>query len=281
MTDSLRLYEKRNNGSGYFDVGSLDALPPISMTGNSSIVGEGGWNGFRMTAAYSANFSTGPGARLFVHQGNYTSHWIQELVWMQNNDSWAYGNRFNEPTPESHLAAVIEPQSQTLRLFYSMPDNSIQEKWLNMTSSSPEYQNGIGVPGALLHPAADFAVVSTSNCTLLYYSSTTSPGATLFINELALPILPNLWLAPQNHVIVTEPSLQATDTNGKNTSVFVPLGAVGSPAGDAVSVFFTSDAADPRGGYGTLLSVYRKIGDQWGTDSTSQHMAVIPLGYVD
>ena len=281
MTSDLKLYEKRDNGSGYFYPGTLGAMPPLQLSGNFSLLGEGGWNGYRITAVYSANFSSGAGARLFVPQSNDTSSWVQELVWTQSNDSWAYGTRIKGPTTESHLSAIIEPQSQTLRLFYSMPDHSIQELWCNITSPDPVYQPGVKIPSLLLHPSADFSAISTAESTFIYYSSTLSPNANVTINELAVPLLPDTTVETDSPVIVTEPSLQATDTNGKNASVFVPLSAIYSPMNDAISVFFTSDAADPRGGYGALSSVYRLTDEPWGKDSVSQHMASIPLGYAD
>lgn len=253
-----------------------------AVSGNASAAGDDGWNGFKLTAVYSASFSTGPGARLYFHQANSTSNWVQELVWLHNNDSWARGSQIFGLDPNAHLSAVVEAPSQTLRLFYSTPDNAIKEFWSNITSPTPAWQAGVNIPNILLNPSAHLSAVSVANATFLYYSSSlSSTSNNVTIREQALSLLPATSLPAQTPTIVAQPALQATDTGGKNASYFVPLGAVGSDEDGSITVFYTEGAVDPRSGYSGLTSVYRMADGQWSGGGSSQNRAAVPLGYDD
>ena len=264
--------EKRVNGSGYWDWYPQIYNLKIQVSGNSSTDGVGGWNGYRMTSAYSANFSSGPGTRLFVHQGNGAAAWVQEFIWTQSNDSWAYGGTITNGViaPGAHMVAVVEPRSQCLRLFYSTIENGVAELWINITDpAAQQWQFGVSLPGILTGPSADFSVVTMPNETLLYYSdytdnSSSTPSA-VAIHEISLPPLPSVPKSPSAlppPAPVANPSLQAFDNDGA-ASLFVPIGAVASPDETSVTVFYPEQPVDPRSGYGALKSITRGISDGW------------------
>ena len=89
------------------------------------------WNSYRIAAAYSTKFkATGPGACVFCHaQHSNGSTYVQELIWTQNNDSWAQGATITGVSPNSRLAATIGESLGILRLFYSAGDNTLQESY--------------------------------------------------------------------------------------------------------------------------------------------------------
>ena len=157
-SSNTHIREKRESDTGYWASGPLTKLN-IPVSANSSSPGEGDTTGLKLTAVFSENFSTGPGARLFFHQSNDTEAWVQEMIWTQDNDSWAYGTQIAGPGPESHLSAVVESTSQSLRLVYSTTDNAVKEVWYNITSPRPSWQVGVELPGLLLHQYADFAAM--------------------------------------------------------------------------------------------------------------------------
>ena len=216
---------------------------------------------------YSESFATGPGARIYFHQYNSTTAWVQELIWTQANDTWSYGSQIPGPAADSHLCAVLESQSQALRLFYSDEQNAVREIWWNITSPTPEYQEGITLPGLLLHPSADFSVLNLQGSNYLYYSTTLAPDSNVTIRELPIPLLPDTNVTNMTSTNVAQPALQAQDTGGKNASAFVPLAAVASSAQDSITVFWTEDLKDPRSGYGSLMSAYRATSGSWETQN--------------
>ena len=252
----------------------------LIVNGNFSIEGDGGFNGYRIAAVYSQHFAAGPGARIYFHQADGDSSWVQELVWTQKTDTWTQGSRLFGPTTDSHLCAMIEPQSQAVRLFYSTPDNAVKEIWWNITDQIPQYQQGVVLPGLLLHPSADFSVINLPDTNFLYYSTYLNPDSNVTIRELPIPFLPNTSIRNLTSVNVAEPALQANDTGNRNASVFIPLAAVASPENDMISVFYTEDALDPRCGYGSLKSIYRPINGTWGDVSygQAQNQQEISLG---
>ena len=229
---------------------------------------------------YSQNFSSGPGARLFLHQSNDSVDWVEELIWTQENENWSYGAQINGPTTVSHLSAVIGSDNQTLSLFYSTPQNAVQELRSDITVPNATYHPGVTIPNLLLNPQAAFSALSAGNDTYLYYSTTLSPGSNVTIREAVAPLLVNTTVSGLNSTVVAEPALQASDTGGKNASIFVPVSAVVSPGNDAITVFYPESVEDPRSGYGGIKSVWRKIKDGWGNPSygQAQNMASVDLG---
>lgn len=99
-----------------------------------------------MTVVYSTKFYDGPGARLFFHflADNGTT-WVQEMVWNQNSDVWLAGATLKDPWPSSQLAAAIDEAGETLRLFYSAGNLTLQESYLNISDASATYKTGMFV----------------------------------------------------------------------------------------------------------------------------------------
>ena len=275
------LWEKRLYvGTSVWELGTLtNSHWPVP--GNSSFAGEGGWNGFRMAAAYSANFSSGPGARLFYHGGNASATWIQELVWNHRNDSWRPGASIFGADPTSHLTATIEPSSLVLRLFYSSGGGTVEEQWLNVTAPDATYQRGLSVPSLLAKTSSDLAAVATRDATLLYYASAPSAGANVSIRELALTPQP-ASTASTSSSLVAMPDLLADDTDRTLPSAFAPLSAVVSTldGGERITVLWADGVADPKSGYGALRSTSRAANATWGDVryAHAEGMVQIPLG---
>ena len=116
----------------------------VTPSVNSSDVPQNDWDTYRMAAAYSKNFVGGPQGRLFYHsQASNGTIFVQEMIWTQNNDSWRYGQALWDPSPISHLAVTIDEDTQTLRLFYSAGNQTLQESWLNITDPSNTYHQGV------------------------------------------------------------------------------------------------------------------------------------------
>ena len=101
------------------------------------------FDSYRMAATYSTNFYDGPQSRLFLHQlaSNGTS-WVQEMIWAQGDDSWAQGHQFIDAWPNSHLAVTVDESSQTLRLFFSVGNLTLQEYFLNISEPDSTYEPG-------------------------------------------------------------------------------------------------------------------------------------------
>jgi len=102
-----------------------------------------GWGSYRMAAVFSQSFSNGPGARFFYHTQSATgAPLVQEMLWDMGKDTWSQGHQFSDPWPKSDLAATIDSTTQTLRLFYSSENLTLQESWLNMTDPAAVYKSG-------------------------------------------------------------------------------------------------------------------------------------------
>lgn len=101
------------------------------------------WDGFRMAAVYSKQFSTGPGTRLFCHQtANNGTNWVQEYIWTQANDNWRTGQAIYNVFPNSHIAATLDDQNKLLRLYFSSGNLTLREMWLNISDSNALYNPG-------------------------------------------------------------------------------------------------------------------------------------------
>ena len=120
---------------------------------------ENNWDSYQMAAAYSKGFHSGPGTRFFYHtqELNGTSY-VQELIWYQGNDSWAYGSKLFTPWPNSHLAVTIDNSTNILRLFFSSGHNTLQEMWMSLTDPNSEYRDGKKVYKQCICPRTNEAI---------------------------------------------------------------------------------------------------------------------------
>ena len=101
------------------------------------------FDSYRMAATYSTNFHDGSQGRLFLHQlATNGTWWVQEMIWSQANDSWSQGHQFTDAWPNSHLAVTVDDSSQTLRLFFSIGNLTLQEYFLNISEPSATYKPG-------------------------------------------------------------------------------------------------------------------------------------------
>ena len=136
------------NSEAYWEPGTLNPLN-IPVVGNVSLPSatqdpENDWDGYRMAAVYSQNFHTGPGLRLYYRAQNLTgASFVQELIWTQTTDSWANGAKLHNPYSNSHMAATIDESTQTVRLFFSSGNNTLQEAWMSLSDPTGTYQNGM------------------------------------------------------------------------------------------------------------------------------------------
>ena len=115
------------------------SLPP----GDNNDV-ENSWDSYRMAAVYSTNFYTGPGIRLFYHSQQLNgSSFVQEMIWIQTNDTWSAGAKLSNVWPNSHMVATMDNSTNILRLFFSSGGNTLQEMWLPITDPNAEYTAGM------------------------------------------------------------------------------------------------------------------------------------------
>ena len=145
------LQEKRkplNDKNTFWEPGSLNdqVITPvgnISLPNNEDKDPINSFDSYRMAAAYSENYSTGPGTRLFYHttSANGTA-WVQEWIWTRATDNWTKGQNILNVYPNSHLAATVDEQNMLLRLYFSSGNLTIQEVWLNISNPDAIYNNG-------------------------------------------------------------------------------------------------------------------------------------------
>ncbi len=145
------LQEKRQRfveTSAWWMPGSLNSLN-LPATGNISTEPgdrdpKNDWDGYRMAAVYSKNFSTGPGIRLFYHAPQLNgSSFVQEMIWVQGNDSWTQGSQILGAHPGSHLTTIVDESIGILRLFFSAANGTLQEMWTKLSDpSNSDYRKG-------------------------------------------------------------------------------------------------------------------------------------------
>ena len=146
------LQEKRdypNTTTGEWLPGTLNnqniqAIGDIALPGaNSQQNPTNSWDSFAIAAAYSPNFHSGPGSRLFYHtQAANGTAYVQEMLWNQTGDSWSDGATLLDPWPNSQLAVTIDESTKLLRLFYSAGNLTLQESWLNISDPAGRYHQG-------------------------------------------------------------------------------------------------------------------------------------------
>ena len=123
-----------------------------------------------LAAVYSADFASGPGARVFFHgqgpvdENDDETAYVQELVWDRREDSWSLGARLTDPVPDSHLAAAVD--GQVLRLLYCSGNGTLQESRMNMADAEKGYVSGMhsAVPQEGINPRGPRRLVDTSLC---------------------------------------------------------------------------------------------------------------------
>ena len=104
------------------------------------------WDGYRMAAVYSEEFLGGPQTRLYYHAitgGANSVPIVQEMIWSQNNDSWTTGHQFVDAWPNSDLAITTDIATNTIRLYYSSGNLTLQEEWFDLNHQSAGWQTGM------------------------------------------------------------------------------------------------------------------------------------------
>ncbi|KAL8659346.1 MAG: hypothetical protein Q9202_007170 [Teloschistes flavicans] len=185
------------------------------------------WDGFRMAAVYSKQFSTGPGTRLFCHQtANNGTNWVQEYIWTQANDNWRTGQAIYNVFPNSHIAATLDDQNKLLRLYFSSGNLTLREMWLNISDSNALYNPGFSIPNFLPQNDVELAATSINGTVYLYHPSNVGK---LGIKELIVSGVPGPIMAnsPQESYNISEPLVaQPRVASTEGTSPYQPL-AVG------------------------------------------------------
>ncbi|KAL9123167.1 MAG: hypothetical protein Q9187_000283 [Circinaria calcarea] len=284
------IQEKRNYASlttwepGTINTISLRAV--ITPLGDSISEDSQGniWDSLRMAAAYSADFYGGPQARLFYHsQADDGTRFLQEMICTHRNDSWRYGATLTSPSVNSHLAVTVDSATQTLRLFYSAGNLTLQESWLNISQAGATWQTGISIPNMLARDDANLAAVSVGGSTLVYYYAPPVDGV-ISIRELNLTGTPGTPAYKKNGEgfnvkslpVVAQPQLV---TDGV-PSLYQPLGAAVSTLTTSepqVYVFWAEQNMSPNSGYGTLKTVSRYVDVGWVSSSVGAGSGQVTL----
>lgn len=214
-----------------------------------------------MTAVYSPYFSTGPGCRLFYHARSNSDPVVQEMIWTQENDTWQSGAVLADPWPTSQLAAVIDPNTHLLRLFYSAGNLTLQESYVDITKPGAAYTTGLRIGNFFAADDSSFAAVALNDTTLLYHYNVTSKS----IAEFNVP--PPLSTTP-----TTLPDLQITvvsprENNSTGTALYHPIGAAITDTyglRTSVYVMWADTKDDQETGYERLMLTNREEGgEKW------------------
>ena len=132
---------------GTLDTLALPAYGNLSISaGNPEQDPPNSWDSYRMAAIYSTQFIGGPQVRLYYHTlttGTNSVPIVQEMIWSQSNDSWANGCQFPNPWPNSNLATTIDVVTNTIRLYYSSGNLTLQESWFDLNNQSAGWQAGM------------------------------------------------------------------------------------------------------------------------------------------
>ena len=153
---------------GTLDRSSLPAYGNLSISeGNPEQDPSNAWDGYRMAAVYSKDFVGGPQARLYYHtttSGNPPVPIVQEMIWLQNNDSWSTGHQFFDAWPNSNLAITTDIATSTIRLYYSSGNLTLQEAWFDLNHQSAGWGTGIfSTFISIYRPSANTKVNRPSN----------------------------------------------------------------------------------------------------------------------
>ena len=262
------IQEKRKRNSdpvwGLYGIGALNlaAVGNISPSSESTDTkSPNKWDSYRMTAVYSTDFNTGPGCRLFYHTQSSSGPIVQEMIWTQNNDTWYPGAVIVDPWPTSQLAAVIDPNTHILRLFYSAGNLTLQESYIDITKPSTNYTTGLSIGNFFAADDSSFAAIILNNTTLLYHYNVTSGS----ITEFSVP-------SPSSTTVATLSGRQNTvvsphETNPSGIALYHPIAAAitdtyGLPT--SVYVIWADTKDDQETGYERLMATDREeISEKW------------------
>ena len=292
MNGNLQEKRKIFSDNNYWNQFNLGSTMKKSLVGNISVPKntdkdpENDWDSFRIAAAYSDAFPGGPQVRLFYHQpqinGNGT--WIQELIWFQNNDTWAEGAQFPDAWPRAHMVATIDDTTQILRLFFSIGGKTLQEYYAFVNDPDLTYKQGLRLKSFLSANNADLAVVSNNGTTYLYHQGASSANS---IREVTITGIPGSTDRQETYNLTESVAVQAS-SDSKRPNTYVPFTAALSATVKGLKsqiYLFWSDrvAGDPKltggveGGYSQLSQISRNItSPTFPTDKNS--INTIPLG---
>lgn len=248
--------------------GRFTAGESATKDGNATVV--------PLAAVYSADFASGPGARVFFHgqgpvdENDDETAYVQELVWDRRADSWSLGARLTDPVPGSHLAATVD--GQVLRLFYCSGNGTIQESRLNMTDTAQGYVPGITKEKALASDDGAITAVAVAGSTLVYFNKGRSG-----LRELNITGAPDASGAPS---VELNPSAIATaDADQAMLSVGVAIST--STEGDQRLNVFYSDrvGVEAEGATASIIRhTTRSVSDQrWPTVDTTDEEFRVPI----
>ncbi|KAL8710458.1 MAG: hypothetical protein Q9220_004890 [cf. Caloplaca sp. 1 TL-2023] len=274
------IQEKRvaYNTKDYWEPGTLNPNNIVAM-GNLSLPDAkpdqnppNEFDGYRMAAVYSENYSTGAGTRLFYHASSMNgTKWVQEWIWTRSTDNWRTGQAIQNVYPNSHLAATVDEENELLRLFFSSGNLTLQEVWLNISDPNGLYNNGridppictpfsppssrkltkrqpktgLPIPKFLPQNDADISATSKNGTTYLYHPSNIGE---LGVRELIVSGVPINPLSANNvnqesfnlsEALVTKPDLASMG----GTSPYSPVAAC-------------IGAGDDNGGSGQQIHVF-------------------------
>ena len=273
------------------------------MSGNASLTTRGDdpqntWDGYRMTVTYSTNFKSGPQARLFYHaQQMDGSNYVQEMIWTQNNDSWAQGATIKNAYPNSRLSATTDDKIGIIRLFFSSGNHTLQESVMRLQDPSGTYRSGESAPKGtgrkqkinkrkfsgifltnfLSHNSVELASISINGTTYLYHQESDDG-----IHELTITGDPGSS-SNQESFNISQPLVASPNLpTGSNSSLYQPLTVartVVPGTKDQLLVFWAEKPTGQAGrndtGYGQLTQLSRLVGDpRWPATG----MVQIPLG---
>lgn len=141
--DSYDVIRGKRKSSATNQWEDLISLQNGRFIANGSRSDGGGLGAIGLAAVYSADFRSGPGARVFFHaqsDDEADASYVQELIWDQRRDAWSLGSRLRDPAPDSQLAVAVD--DRTLRLFYCSGNRTLQESWMNLTDARQSYMRG-------------------------------------------------------------------------------------------------------------------------------------------
>ncbi|MCJ1285772.1 hypothetical protein MMC26_005113 [Xylographa opegraphella] len=271
---------------GSLDKSNLPAYGNLSISeSNAEQDPANTWDSYRLAAIYSKDFIGGPQARVYYHtisNGSSVVPIVQEMIWSQNSDSWASGHQFFDPWPNSDLAITTDLDTNTIRLFYSSGNLTLQEQWFDLNHQSAGWQSGLQIPTLLAHNDASIAAVSTNTNTMVYYFA--NDNGVITIRELTLSGNPGSPTYPERSnyaspVIVAQPALIID----LQVSIYQPIGAVVSAPGPSqdVLVFWAEGIADIGSGYSAIKTVQRSVNGTWSSVAAGDDAVAIPLGHND
>jgi len=253
---------------------SIPEINPAQDPSNS-------WDGYRMTAIASSKFVGGPQVRLYYHtmsDGFSPIPIVQEQIWSPSSDTWTPGYQFLDPWPNSNLAITTDVFTNTLRLYYSSGNLTLQESWFDLNDQSAGWQLGLQTPTLLAHNDASIAAVSTNTSTLVYYYA--NDNGVISIRELTLTGKPGSPTYPERSdyastSIVAQPALIVDS----EVSLYQPIAAVVSTLGEEqeILVFWAEGILDIGSGYQDIKVVQRSVNGTWSAQSGDTSVE-IPLG---